>query len=57
MNNFYPYILGIMDTLNEWNDKFNDFAAAHLDSPLVATVVVIGVFFIAAWGIRALNKK
>jgi len=53
----YPYILGITDTLNEWNAKFNDFAAAHLDNPLVATAVVVGVFFIAAWGIRALNKK
>ena len=53
----YPYILGIIDTLNEWNDKFNEFASEHLDSPLVATVVVIGVFFIAAWGIRVLNRK
>ena len=53
----YPYVLGITDTLNEWNKKFNDFAAAHLDSPVVATVVVVGVFFIAAWGIRELNKK
>lgn len=53
----YSYILGIMDTLNEWNDKFNDFAANHLDSPIVATVVVIGVFVIAAWGIKELNRK
>lgn len=53
----YSYILGIVDTLNDWNSKFNDFAAAHLDSPVVATVVVIAVFFIAAWGIRELNKK
>ena len=53
----YPYILGITDTLNELNDKFNEFAAAHLDSPVVATAVVIGVFAIGAWGIRELNKK
>ena len=53
----YPYILGIMDTLNEWNDKFNDFSAAHLDSPVVATVVVIAVFAISAWAIKELNRK
>lgn len=53
----YPNILGITETLNEWNDKFNSFAAEHLDNPIVATVIVIAVFFIAAWGIRVLNKK
>ena len=53
----YFYTLGITETLNEWNEKFNAFASEHLDSPVVATVVVIAVFAIAAWGIRVLNKK
>ena len=23
--NYYPYILGIIDTLNDWNEKLNGF--------------------------------
>ena len=53
----YISILGIIDKLNDMNEKLNDFAAGHLDSPLVGTIVVIGAFIIAAWGINALNKK
>lgn len=56
MMKYYPYILGIMDTLNDWNDKLNEFAGAHLDNVLVGTVVVIGIFIISAWGINTLNK-
>ncbi len=53
----YPYILGLMDTLNEWNEKLNDFAGSHMDNVAVGTVVVAAVFVIAAWGIKELNKK
>lgn len=57
MYNLYPQILGIIDTLNDWNDKLNDFSASHLDNVLVGTVVVAVIFIIGAWGINALNKK
>ena len=54
---FFPYILGIIDTLNDWNEKLNSFASSHLDNAFVGTVVVIGVFIVSAWGIKTLNKK
>ncbi len=57
MITFYPYILGIIDTLNDWNEKLNGFAADHLDNAAVGTAVVIGIFIISAYVISALNKK
>ena len=57
MVTFYPYILGIIDTLNDWNEKLNGFAADHLDNAAVGTAVVIGIFIISAYVISALNKK
>ncbi len=57
MITFYPYILGIIDTLNDWNEKLNGFAADHLDNAGVGTAVVIGIFIISAYVISALNKK
>ena len=53
----YPYILGIIDTLNEWNEKLNDWAGGHMDNVAIGTVIVFGLFLIGAWGIRELNKK
>lgn len=53
----YPYILGIMDTLNDWNTKLNEWAAGHMDNVLVGTVIVAAIFVIGAWGIGELNKK
>lgn len=57
MISYYPYILGIIDTLNDWNEKLNGFAATYLDNAGVGTAVVIGIFIISAWVISALNKK
>ena len=57
MISYYPYILGIIDTLNDWNEKLNGFAATHLDNAGIGTAVVIGIFIISAWVISALNKK
>ena len=54
---YYPLILGIMDTINEWNDKLNDWASKYLDNVGVGTLVVGAVFVIGAWGISVLNKK
>lgn len=57
MISYYPYILGIIDTLNDWNEKLNSFSAEHLDNAGIGTAVVIGIFIISAWVISALNKK
>lgn len=56
MNNMF-YVLGLMDTINDWNEKLNSFAAGHMDNVWVGALVVGLVFVIAAWGIRTLNKK
>ena len=54
---YYPLILGIMYTLNDWNEKLNDFAAGHMDNVFVGTIVVGAIFVISAWGINTLNKR
>ena len=51
------YVLGLMDTLNDWNEKLNAFASGHMDSVWIGVLVVGLAFVIAAWGIRTLNKK
>ena len=59
MNNFLPYIyvLGITETLNEWNEKLNNLIGGKMDNAWVAAIVVIVVFVVSAWGINTLNKK
>lgn len=57
MNNFYPYILSITSTLNEWNEKFNNLISKYGDSAWIGALVVGLVFLISAWGINTLNKK
>ncbi len=57
MNNFYPYILGLLDTINDWNEKLNGLSSKYLDSPAVGTVVVIGIFVVSGIVIAELNKK
>jgi hypothetical protein len=57
MNNFFPYILGITETLNEWNEKLSDLVGGHMDNAFMGALVVGVVFVVAAWGISTLNKK
>ena len=57
MNSYYPYIIGIMDTLNDWNEKLNGFAAEHMDNVWVGAAAVGILFIIAAWGVNTLNKR
>ncbi len=54
---YYPYILGLLDQLNEWNEKLAEFTNGRTDNAVFGTIVVVGVFIISAWGIKALNKK
>lgn len=55
--NKYLLILGIIDTLNEWNEKLNKFSAEHLDNVGVGTIIVVVLVAIAILGIQSLNKK
>lgn len=57
MNIIYPQILGIVDTLNDWNEKLNSITEGKLDNVLVGSLIVIVLFVVGAWGISALNKK
>lgn len=57
MISFYPYILGIKETLNDWNEKISNLVGGNLDSVWVGALIVGLVFVISAWGINTLNKK
>ena len=57
MTNYYSQILSLMDTLNEWNEKLNSFAASHMDNVWVGTAIGAGLLVLAIWGISALNKN
>lgn len=57
MNNFFLYIIGITDTLNEWNEKLSGLVGGHMDNAFMGALIVGVVFVISAWGISALNKK
>lgn len=57
MNNVYPMMLGIIDQLNEWNEKLNSFAAEHMDNVGIGTVIFFAILLVMFWGIGSLNKK
>ena len=52
----YPYILGIIDTINEWDEKLKEFTTGSSNNVLFATVFVIGIFIVAAWAIHFFNR-
>ncbi len=56
MMNYYPLILGLIDILNDWNEKLNSLVEGRLDNVLVGTIVLVAIFVISAWGINTLNK-
>ena len=55
MSNYFQ-ILGVIDKLNEWNDKLNEFASGHLDNVWVGTAILGVLLIVAVWGVRTLNK-
>ncbi|MCI8568891.1 MAG: hypothetical protein HFJ11_02790 [Bacilli bacterium] len=57
MINKYSLILGIVDKIEEWNEKLNAFAGEHMDNVLIGSLVVGVLIFVAFSGINALNKK
>lgn len=57
MYKYYPLILGIMDTLEDWNEKLNAFASGHMDNVLVGALMVGAILIVSFWGINTLNKR
>ena len=57
MINKYSLILGIVDKIEEWNEKLNAFAGEHMDNVLIGSLVVGVLIFVAFSGVNALNKK
>lgn len=54
---YHPYILGIMDKINEWNEKLNNFAGKHMDNVWVGAACMGIILLVAFWGVNTLNKK
>lgn len=50
-------LLGIIDKLNDWNEKLNGFASKNLDNVWVGALIVGLVFIVSIWGINTLNRK
>lgn len=53
---FYPQILGIVDRLNELNEKINGFLGDKIDNVFVGALIFGAIIFVTFWGIRELNK-
>jgi len=56
MIKFYPYILGIIDTLNEWNEKLKNFTTGKTNNVALATAIIGIIFVVSAWAISYFNK-
>ncbi len=57
MLNKYLLTLGIIDTLNKWNEELNKFVSEHLDNVAVGTLIIGIIIFVSFIGIGSLNKK
>ena len=53
----YIYILGIIEKLNEWNEKLDAFSAAHLDNVFVGTIILGVLIAVAYFAIGFFNKR
>ena len=53
----YIYIIGIIDTLNDWNEKLNNFASEHMDNVWTGVLILGILIVIAVFGINTLNKR
>ena len=53
---YFPLIMGLIDILNDWNEKLNQLVDGRFDNVIVGTIIVAGIFVISAWGINTLNK-
>ena len=49
-------VLGIIDKLNEINEKLNGYAAGHMDNVWVGVAIIGVLMLVVVWGINILNK-
>ncbi len=54
---YFPYILGIIDTLNDWDEKLKAWTTGNSNNVAFATILLGGVFVVSAWAISFFNKK
>ena len=52
----YANIIGIVDTLNEWNEKLRNFTTGKTDNVFVGTLIIGGIFVVSAWAISYFGK-
>ena len=57
MFKYYPMFLGIIDQLNEWNEKLNKIADEKLGGVGIGTILFFGLLLVGFFGINAFNKK
>ena len=53
----YGYILKLMDTINEWNEKLKSLLAGKTDNVFVGTLIIGAIFVISAWAINYFSKR
>lgn len=56
MNN-YLYILSVTSTIDEWNEKLNNFFSTGNNNVVFGATIIVVMLVIAIWGINTLNKK
>ena len=54
---YFPMVLGIIDTLNDWNEKLEGWASSHMDNVWFGIAILAGILVVSFWGIGALNKR
>ena len=58
MIKYYPYILGIKETLDEWNEKLREMTTGKNALNVGTGTIVLGVLIlVAVWAIRNFNKQ
>ncbi|MBR3362554.1 MAG: hypothetical protein IKG40_01355 [Bacilli bacterium] len=57
MNSFYPYILGITDTLNDWNEKLSGLVGEKMGQLGTGVFLMFLLIGAAVWGIHKFNKR
>lgn len=55
--NKYMLILGLMDVIEDWNEKLNSFSAENLDNVWIGMVIVVVLVIFGWWGVSYFSKK
>lgn len=50
-------ILSLANTIEELNEKLNNFTKKYTDNAVSATIILILLVILAYWGINYLSKK